>query len=323
MRRFRSAFALEVFDRRNARSERLPAFLSLYVRNFGPEHRTNTNELMEFLIAPPVDRSITYFGLTYNGAPCGFATFMHYPEGPIGIVDHLVLSHNNRGYGAFFSFCELIATFLEERGVISDHVAAEIMLGDRQTASTISPLLLVRLMRIVGFRVAKVRYWAPDPAIISDAEGCKAALLLASQPERSDLPVEEFLHLVKGIYQSHYAGWYKITMSSQEFSSYLRAADEALKRIIQSVGMEKRVALNGMKNLDLQFVIEHNPPVDVSALTYIGLLVVPAAVGVAVALTQELWVTASAAALAVGLIAVLAARPGPRQALLRFFRLLE
>lgn len=323
MRRLTSAFALEAFDRRNAKSDRLPAFLSLYVQNFGPEHRTNTNELMEFLIAPPADRSITYFGLTYNGTPCGFATFMHYPEGPFAIVDHLVLAQNTRGYGAFFSFCELIATFLEERRVVFDHIIAEIMLGDKQTASTIKPLLLVRLMRIVGFRVAKVRYWAPDPSIVSDADGCKAALLLASQPERSDLPVEEFLHLVKVIYHSHYGGWYQRTMNAQEFSVYRQAAEEAFLRINQSVSLEKRIVLNGMKNLDLQFVIDHNPPVDVSALTYIGLLVVPAAVGVAVALAQELWVSAFAAALVVGLIAIFAAHSRLRRALLRFFRLSE
>lgn len=96
-----STFAIEVFDRKRARSDRLADFLALYVHHFGPEHRTASNELIEFLASPDQGQSITYFGLTYDGNPCGFATFMYYPEGPIGVVDHLVIAPNLRGYGAF------------------------------------------------------------------------------------------------------------------------------------------------------------------------------------------------------------------------------
>lgn len=321
MRRLTSAFALEIFDRRSAKSDRLAAFLSIYVQYFGPEHRTSTNELVEFLIAPPLDRSITYFGLAYNGQPCGFATFMHYPEGPIAIVDHLVLTPNTRGYGAFFSFCDLIAGYLEQRRIAFDHVLAEVMLSEKQIASNLKPLLLVRLMRLVGFRVAKARYWAPDPSIVTDADGCKAALLFASRPERDDLPVEEFLRLVKIIYRSHYGGWYERTMSAQEFSTYKVAAEGALAKIGRSVGLEKRIALNGMKNLDLQFVVDPNPPVDLGALTYIALLIVPAAVGIAVAFAEERWVTAIAVTIVVVVLAVFTVHPRLRRGLLRLFRL--
>lgn len=323
MRRLTSAFALEIFDRRNAKSERLAAFLGVYVQYFGPEHRTSTNELVEFLVTPPSDRSITYFGLTYNERPCGFATFMHYPEGPLGIIDHLVVSPNMRGYGAFFSFCDLIATYLEQRRIAFDHIVAEVMLSEKQIASTIKPLLLVRLMRVVGFRVAKVRYWAPDPAIVADPDECKAALLFASQPERIELPTEEFLRLVNIIYRVHYGAWYERTMSARDFSTYKTAADEALLRIGRSVGTGKRIALNGMKNLDLQFVVDPNPPVDLGTITYIALIAVPAVVGVAVAFAEERWVTATATVVVVGILAVFAIHPRLRHSLLRLFRLSE
>jgi len=128
---------------------------------------------------------------------------MLYPSGPIGIIDHLVVAPNFRGYGGFFSFCDLIARHLEERRIAFDHILAEVMLSDRQVASTIKPMLLVRLMRLIGFRVAKTNYWAPDPSIIVDSKGCLAALLFASQPERDELPAQEFLRLVEIIYEVH------------------------------------------------------------------------------------------------------------------------
>jgi len=190
MTRVTSAFALEVFERKSARSPRLPKFLSIYVRDFGPEHRTQSNELMEFLEQPLDDRRIIYFGLTYKDEPCGFATLMHFPEGPLAIIDHLVIAPNMRGYGAFFSFCDLIAGYLEKQSLTVDYVIAEVMLDDQHMASTIKPTLLLRLMRLVGFRIAKVRYWAPDPDIVADPDRCRAALLLApSRSARSCQPV--------------------------------------------------------------------------------------------------------------------------------------
>ena len=323
MRRLTSAFAVEAFDRRNARSDRLAEFMTIYVQHFGPEHRTPTNELIDFLAAPPPDRSITYFGLTYDDQPCGFATFMFYPEGPIGIIDHLVVAPNLRGYGAFFSFCDLIAVDLERRQIVFDHIIAEVMLNERHVAATIKPMLLVRLMRLVGFRVAKAAYWSPDPSIVSDPNGCKAALLFASQPERDELPVSEFVRLVELIYRGHYGRWYERTMNASEFDRYSAVANELLDKVRRAVAHEQRIILNGMRNLDLPFSVDPNPPASPSALIYVFLLAVPAAAALAVALVQELWVTVIAVAAAIVTIGVFAINPRLRRPLMAAFRITE
>ncbi|TAJ33644.1 hypothetical protein [Bosea sp. (in: a-proteobacteria)] len=314
---------MEVFDRRNARADRLAEFLAIYVQHFGPEHRTPTNELIEFLEAPPADRTITYFGLTYDNQPCGFATLMFYPDGPIGIIDHLVVAPNLRGYGGFFSFCDLIARHLEGQRISFDHIVAEVMLNERHVASTIKPTLLLRLMRLVGFRIAKTAYWAPDPSIVTDAKGCRAALLFASRPERDELPSSEFIRLVELIYRVHYAGWYQRTMPGHEFDRYKSVADQILGRVRSAVANEARVVLNGMKNLDLPFSVDANAAASPSTLFYIAVVAIPAAVGIAVALAQELWVTILAATLAVALIGIFAIHPRLRRLLMRAFRLAE
>lgn len=323
MARLTSAFAVEVFGRRSARSPRLADFLAIYVQHFGPEHRTATNELVDFLADPPNDRMIIYFGLTYAGEPCGFATFMHYPEGPIGIIDHLVVAPNMRGYGAFFSFCDLIAGWLEDRQVAFDHVVAEVMMDERHVASTIKPQLLLRLMRLVGFRIAKTRYWAPDPQIVTDPERCRAALLFASRPERDELPAAEFRRVVNLIYRVHYAAWYRRTMTPPEFAAYEAAEEALLARVHVGLSGQQAVVLNGMKNLDLPFTVDPGTPASPAALFYMAMVAVPAAVGVAVAIAQELWV-ALAAILAAGvLIALFAFHPRLRRPLLRAFQLRE
>ncbi len=323
MRRLTSAFAVEVFDRRNARSERLAEFFAIYVQFFGPEHRTATNELLDFLADPPADRQITYFGLTYNDEPCGFATFMYYPDGPIGIIDHLVIAPNLRGVGGFFSFCDLIASHLEKKKVLFDHIVVEVMLNEQHMASSIKPMLLVRLMRLVGFRVAKTAYWAPDPAIVSDAAGCKAALLFVSQPERQELPTTEFIRLVELIYEVHYGRWYERTMSAADHRRYLTASRDLRRRIEAAVAGQQRVVLNGMKHLDLPFSVDPNPPANPSTLFYILLAAIPAVVGVAVAFAQELWVTLASLVGVVAVIALFAIHPKLRRLLMRAFRLAE
>jgi hypothetical protein len=323
MRRFTSAFAVEVFDRRNARSDRLADFLAIYVQHFGPEHRTATNELLEFLALPPPDRTIIYFGLTYAEQPCGFATFMFYPDGPIGIVDHLVVAPNLRGYGAFFSFCDLIAAYLESRRMLFDHVIAEVLLNERHIAATIKPALLVRLMRLVGFRVAKTRYWAPDPLIATDPDACRSALLFASRPERDELPTSEFLRLVELIYRVHYSEWYRRTMPPAAFAVYETAALGLLAKVRAGVADERRIVLNGMKNLDLPFIIDPNAPAPPSAIIYMALIAIPAAVGVAVAAAQELWVALAAAVAAAAIIALFVLHPRLRRPILRAFQLGE
>ena len=84
---------------------------------------------------------------------------------------------------------------------------------------------------------------------------------------------------------------------------------------------EKRIILNGMKNFDLVFSFDPSPEADPSAIFYIGLLAIPAAVGIAVAFTQELKVAAIAAALSIVVIALFTGNRRLRSLLMRAFQL--
>lgn len=96
--------------------------------------------------------------------------------------------------------------------------------------TSIRPALLVRLMRLVGFKAARAAYWAPDPTILHDRESCKAVLLFASQPDRDELPAVEFLRLVELIYKSHYQRWYERTMPAESSDATKRSRTSFFKR---------------------------------------------------------------------------------------------
>ena len=138
--KFKSGFAGEVFDKKRSRSPRLAEYLLIYVQHLAPERRTETNELLEFLENPNSGQIIVYFGLSYRGKPCGFATLMLYPDSGVGVVDHIAIAPTVRGYGAFFSFCEFIADYLETQKQIYNYLISEILLGEHAYVTGMSPL---------------------------------------------------------------------------------------------------------------------------------------------------------------------------------------
>lgn len=323
MKRVESGFSLTVFERQNANSRRLAEYLHLYASHLAREHRTRTNELIQFLRKPPDDRRIMCFGLDHDGSPVGFAVMMVYAEKALAIVDHLVVAPNSRGHGAFFSFCELIARYLEQQRLQLEHVLAEIVIDNDVTTASIRPAMIIRLMRLIGFKVARVQYWAPDPSIVSEKHRCRAALLIASQPDRGELSIAHFREIISLLYLKHYENWYRATMNDAEFQSYSAAASEVRQEIEQRASRERRVILNGVRDQDMKFVIDASPATDVTSVLYILLILIPAAVGAAVAFKQELLIAAIAAGAALVIVSACLLSGRLRRVLLKTFRLTE
>ena len=322
MRRVSSAFALDAFDHRNAKSPRLADYLDIYISHFGRDHRTRTNELLDFLANPPDDRKIVYFGLSYRGTPCGFAVLMSFESEGIAVIDHLVIAPNSRGHGSFFVFTDLIATYLEAKHLPIEYFVAEVVLDHDHAVSAIKPEMLMRLMRLVGFKVAKARYWAPDPLIMEDRNACRAALMIAAQPERSRLPVPEFIRIVRLIFHRHYGDWYE-RARPEVFEEYRKKTEAALADIENLAGKERMIILNGIKDSDARIIVSHAPPPDLPVLGYILLLSIPAVVGAAVAFKQDLITASTAALITLILLIICLCVPPLRRPLFRFFQLKE
>jgi hypothetical protein len=198
-RRVKTGFAGEVFDQRRSRSAQLAEYLLIYANYLPPENRTASNELVEFLEKPNPGQTIVYFGLSYYGKPCGFATLMLYEQSGLAIVDHIAIAPTVRGFGAFFTFCDLIAEYLERQKHSYNYIAAEIVLGDRPYTAGLTALTLLRLTRFVGFRLANIPYFAPDVTNVGDKTPNRAALMLLCQPDRAEIQANELLRIVRVI----------------------------------------------------------------------------------------------------------------------------
>jgi len=318
--RIKSGFSVEAFERSQSRSRRLADYLAIYIQNFAPLHRTKTNELLDFLENPDEGRIVVYFGLSYSGKPCGFATLMFYPGANVGIIDHLAISPTNRGYGAFFSFCELIAEYLEQHKFICNYLLAEIVLSDEPISTGTTPLTLIRLTRFVGFRIANLPYYAPDPLIITNKESCRAALMIITQPDKPSIEADELIELLRVIYFKHYAAWYERVMSAELFSEYKTAITKSFVSLSDYARSEKRIKINGMKNFDMPYVLEPASELNIGIVGYATLFALPAILTIIVAFEHDTVVTA-ASIIGTAILFTLMLIPKFRNPLLKFFQL--
>lgn len=321
-KRLRSEFELEVFDRRRAGSPELLDYLQIYIQHLAPQHRTKTRELLQFLRDPLPNQSIIYFGLLRQGRPCGVATLMHYRDSHVAFVDHMAIAQTDRGAGAFFEFCNRIADYLESKPIVFNYLLVEIILNDQPITTGIDALTLIRLTRFLGFKIACLPYYAPDESLPSDREGCRAALAVFAQPDRSEIDAAEFMRMCRVIFFDHYLAWHKKTMTQWEYNAYEIAARAEFERLEEVVQRKGSVRLNGMKNFDLPYILESQRPKRMSMLGSMVLVAVPATITIVFAALQSLWFTVIAVAVT-GMAFSLLLVPKLRKPLLKFFQLEE
>ena len=258
---YSTEFSVEIFEHESADNPRLLEFTRVYVNNLAPDFRTDPRELQQFLRQSPPYRRITYLGFTQRRKPCGFATLMYYPEARLCVIDHIVIDRNYRTHGAFFTFCELIQSHIEEQQYEIDYFVVEIALQQSAADSAVDPRSLTRLLQMLGFRSAGVKYWAPDKSIVESTDSCRAVLMFRCQMERTSLSVEEFLAVCKTIYEKHYADWYRVTMSDEKYDEYRVAMTARWKAIELELSGRSRIILDGTSDSEISIseVVECSP----------------------------------------------------------------
>jgi hypothetical protein len=298
VRRVRSSFELEVFDQGPSAMRRLEDFLAIYLQYLTPKHRTDTNQLKHYLQSPLQGRRIIYFGLTFRNQPCGFCAFMYYPASNIGIFDFMVIAPTARGQGAYFAFADLISEYLEIKRIIADYFIAEIVADEGETDTLTNPAAFIRLVRLQGFRRARIIYHAPDPSIVRSLSPCRASLMIASNNDRDAISAAELLRIVDLIYFNHYLLWYGPFMSRNDRVQYDRVLKEERARFAQRAAAHDPVILNGMKGHDVRL----EPTSERHRAVILVFLTASAAVGLVAAVSPGIttgWIALGTAALAI------------------------
>ncbi|MCW3848095.1 hypothetical protein OF829_12665 [Sphingomonas sp. LB-2] len=241
-----------MFDQSAASTRRLEDFLDVYVKHLSPKHRTDTNELIHYLREPLEGRRIIYFGMTFRGEPCGYCALMYYASERIGVFDFIVIAPTARGHGAYFAFADLIAEYLERRRIFADYLVAEVISDDGLSDPLTSPIAIVRLLRLQGFRRARIKYHAPDPSMVRSLGTCSASLMIAANQKRETIAAAELMKIADLVYFNHYFRWYGPLMEATAREKYEQALKEEHARLGQRASSHDPIILNGMKDTDVK-----------------------------------------------------------------------
>jgi len=320
VRRIQSKFVLEVFDGKLSNAKHLAGYLKIYLENIAPENRTATNELIGFLESPLNDRRIIYFGLRYAGVPCGFASLMFYPKEAVAIADHVAIDTRVRGIGAFFALVDSIADYLDQVGIVPDYVVAEIMKRSQSLQGDVNPTQLIRLLRVIGFRVLRIPYVAPHSGIMEHADRYQSALMVIPRQPINDVPADACRRLVELIYYGHYLKWYSRVWPPAQTAAYKSALDKCFETVSRRIGNAAFVRLNGSTVTTEEVFPGQSVAVHARNYTYVALLLVPAILTLAVSLAQELWITASAIAISLAGLLIVFLKPSWRGNIMKLFR---
>jgi hypothetical protein len=320
-RRIKSKFALDVFDGKLTSRKALIRYIDIYLENISPENRTNTNEMIAFLEEPLPDRRIIYFGLSHADVPCGFAMFILYPTDRAAVVDHLAIDVRVRGVGAFFEFVDLISEYLSENLIFPDYVLVEIMRRSQSLQGDVNPGSLIRLLRVIGFRVVQIPYIAPHTGIIRNPDEYRSALMVVSRQHQSELSREECTRLIELMYYTHYLSWYQKAWDARRVAPYEYALEKCFKRLSERLEKVDFVRLNGAASPPEDGFMRTGIAQHASNYARAAILFAPIALTIVISLTQELWLTASVIAVTLfGLILVFSV-PSLRTKFMRIFGL--
>ena len=320
-RRIKSKFALDVFDGKLTSKRALIRYIDIYLENISPENRTDTNEMIAFLEDPLPDRRIIYFGLSHANVPCGFAMFILYPTDRTAVVDQLAIDVKVRGIGAFFEFVDLISEYLTEKLIFPDYILVEIMKRSQSLQGEVNPGSLIRLLRVIGFRVVQIPYIAPHTGIVRNPDEYRSALMVVSRQSQSELSRDECTRLIELMYYTHYLSWYQKAWDDRRVAPYKHALEKCFKRLSERLQTMDFVRLNGAANAPEETFMRAGIAQHAPNYARAAILFAPIALTIVISLTQELWLTASViGATLFGLVLVFAV-PSLRTKFMRFFGL--
>lgn len=221
--------------------------LRVYLRNIPPTLRTDTNEIGHWLqhFADDGDDRFYVFGFLIDGASVGFAEVAYFARGETFVVDYLVVDPRHRGNNTFYEFIAQLTANLEQEHPEYRYVLAEV---SRMTdgKSNEENELVVRLLKMQGFKVVQAPYVQPRLGIKHAEAEMRADLLILCRENLSSLRRETYLDLVRMLYFDYYARWYSIRSSeTDEYHTYLTSLYERMADAVPG----DSVVVNGHRTL--------------------------------------------------------------------------
>jgi hypothetical protein len=221
--------------------------LRLYSNAFPPSLKTNTNEITYWLDNYSKfggDRFLV-FAFYANKHLVGYAQLAYFDATCLVVVDYLVVDKAHRRDNVFFEFIEHLRVAIDASSIQVDYVVAEVALDEMSDDTSAKPMSLLRLLRYIGFGVARALYYQPQLGAKNYESKTRAALAISVT---GDVPLkalrrETYLSIVETIYYRHYLRWYSIY--PEEEREYRKHIDKVFREVRDAVALQEFIVING------------------------------------------------------------------------------
>lgn len=242
----KSEYTLEII---NKPSQALIDALDIYLRNTSPTVRTPTNEIEYWAntynkIFQNEKDELMIFAFYKNNIVIGYAQMVYFYRTRLLVVDHIAIEEGFRcGFGAFFELIEQLKRYVSQRKLEVNSVVTEIAYHSDTEEPRQDSRVMIRLLKIVGFSVAKARYTQPLLGMYNYETQTRAVLMFLRQDPAKTIKIETYMDVVHTIYYKHYMRWYAPFPETDQ--KKYRTHLDRLYSEIESSTTGKIVVLNG------------------------------------------------------------------------------
>lgn len=230
---------------RSSSDPHLAEALAIYVHGLAPTFLTDTNEIVHWLdcYEPTFGDTLLVFTFSVRSKPVGFAHMVYLHAEQIVVADYFVVEHGYRKNNVFFEFADQIREYFRAQAWPVRWVVAEVALT-LQPRPGADAALLIRLLKLEGFRVVKAPYYQPILSLNNLESEQPAIMLLAGDQGLERIARETYLEIVATVYTKHYLRWYSIYPAGDQERRTARM-NTLKQRISRELGRTKHVELNG------------------------------------------------------------------------------
>lgn len=225
--------------------------LGIYAQSTGPACKTDTRQITYWASRYNKDYEdkILIYGLYKNDEVIGFLLAFYFVEESLLVVDHIAVESSKRSYATFMLFSELVKSDLYSYGYDIKYVLVEVVDDSFGHPMPYSAYSFIRLLKIVGFKVAKINYMIPSSEKDEPERTTKGVLMVYCQTGAKEVPRDRFLILVNAILYKLYYRWYEPFLGGNK-NKYKIHLDKLYSLYRDSIKLGRNIILNGYNGID-------------------------------------------------------------------------
>jgi hypothetical protein len=220
--------------------------LLIYVRYTPPSIRSDSREIAYWLdhFANSFGDYLYIFGFYRNKQLVAYAHATYFPKEYLYFIDYVTIDERYRGgENVFFELVAHMRQYLENAHPDYRYGVTEVMNEPGQDHPSPAKKILIRLLKIIGFRVIHAPYFQPR-LMLNDSESELLGSLLIYSPSALDrIRSETYLSILRTLYYEHYLRWQSIEPSTKKI--YKKHLDALYSKIEANIRDKTTLVVDG------------------------------------------------------------------------------